>query len=488
MSFYIQISDDQKFSEIFEMKISQKEGELATAKIKVLNDFNFSYIRDKCVSIMMDDEVLFVGKALPYPDYTDNKFAYIQFIANYNDNFDKLMGEFEKAEQYNPLFVKRPHDAKEITEAAPVRFYFDKKSGEVKISNIIDENYRYEITSNDYWLETMESRICRKPISKMNVSVVGQWIHDYEGSVNLFPIISSKFKEGKVNSFNNLERQWWRLPKSLPKSCYSITCSHIREIYPPGAPNSSTQFVINDEPVRFKRFWFDGILDLRWHYRQKIEETMYFSITNGSANNNLEKSVQFRLGAIDTSKNFGSFFTTEEGCKSLSDAARRAFNYVLSAQRNIEVSICGSLEKLRHITVNDSVLVRHHSFDGGYVIGKVVHTLIAISDKKQYVKLKIAACQNNVKLQAEKLNDFFKKHFDIDEEKSITAGDIVEDITINNPPEFQMSTLAHNTASSVNELKYFLLQVPTSIKIKLKNLNTVRNKQKVYHLPVPIVV
>ena len=469
---FLKIEGREDFYEIFDLEISHKEGELALATVVVAENC-WHMCQGDVVRIMSDDDVLFCGKPLSFPKKIDDVFVQLRFVATCGD-YEHLVDKFRKSDDCLPELSENCDVAKELTEIFPCRFCFDRSTSVVKIDNILPDKDCIEIDKNAYWERSLRIQNNREPISRINVSVDAQWIQECRGMTDLYPIIAQHFEKGFINSLNNLQRQWWRMSKSLPKSCYTVVHSHIQEYFPPYVPIREN-FNVAGKDVYIKRFWFRGILDLRWHYRQKIREKINFSI-NGNCDG-VEKNLHFHLGKLDIDQANSSYFGSDRGKKILANVAKRAINHMIASNRNIEVSLRGDFDKLSNITIGDSVKLEVKS---GFIVGKVVKYRAKCTSDTRFVELKIASTSRTVELPD--CQQYFEKNVPKCDDKPISVDDIVEKVVVNNPPELQIASARHVQNETIADLKRLIVSIPTSIRVKLKNLNVVKCLEKTINI------
>lgn len=468
MSVYLRTPGRSDCHEIFQLEISQKEGELATATVMLKSDFNTDGLHE--ATIMYGNNILLKGEIHETPSRTSSMFTVVRVISHFKkEQIQKIASDFCASNNYNKELANG--NMNDVTEEHPARFFFSRTSGDVKLSNIVDAEYKHDIRMEDYWSSSIKTM--NEPLSKVNMHVTAQWIQERSGMIDVFQIIANLFPEKRVNSLNNLKNQWWQLSRSLPKSCYSIGMFKIKRAYPSNLPHSCS-FNVNKEPVKLKRFWFDGIFNLHWHYRQKIEETLNFTLNNHTSNNGTEKNIYIKLNELTISKSNSSFFESKSGEKIVRSVARRAFNHMLAKQRNTKIEICGKFEKLYNITVDDTVRIQNKD---KYIIGKVVQTTIKMTGDQRFVKLKISTCLQNIKLPNIKYET---------KDCSDTTSNIIEDISVENPPSFQIDSTRHMNFKDIQELKSHLVSIPTKIRIKLKNLNTVKCLKKTVYMEATV--
>lgn len=493
--------------EIFNIKIIEKIGHSAVTEVKV--EYAFAkYLLTRCskyVSIWVDvsrrEKIIVRGKIFKEYSVDQDGYVTIKIISNYGKvmrNLEEILEDYKQNPLYSGYMCTEDRFS-QIIDNRPYDFYYDKSTGNVALSNRISTKYKTVIKPEDHFPEIMKIKFRKPPIRKINVSIDAEWVQENSGTVNLYPIICSHFNENVINSYTNITRQWRRIERSLPKSCYSVLNSEIREIpCPQGRDSCSRFFPISDKrKIIFKRFWFKGNLDLAWQYRQKQNETVEFSVINFVENqvkidgNDIkkcstkfvqekyyqipERNLHMKISIKKMQNNsVKSFFKTKEGQGVILNLASRAYSILAASESDIEVTLFGSFPKFADITVDDAVKIFDKRFENGFFIGKVETIESEISSERQICKIKLWGRSSEI--QTADYDGFMKSvenrvNFDEDNLLHISLEDVVKSVDVRNLPDTQISALSETSYKTAKDITATLAKMPTIIKVNLNNLN-----------------
>lgn len=493
--------------EIFDIRILEKIGHSAVTEIKTEPAFA-KYLLTRCskyisveVKTSQKWKIIVRGKIFKASSVDQDGYVTIKIISNYGKimrNLEKILEDYKQ----NPLYSEhmRTEDIfAQIIDNRPYDFYYDKSNGNVALSNRVSTEYKTVIKPADHFPEIMRIKFRKPPIRKINVSIDAEWVQENSGTVNLYPIICSYFKENIINSYTNITRQWRRIERSLPKSCYSVLNSEIREIScPQGRVSHSCFFPLQDKrKIAFKRFWFKGNLDLAWQYRQLQRETVEFSVLNYNKNklktdvnefkkcssNFLkenycqipERDLHLKLSIKKMQNNsVKSFFKTKEGQGVILNSASRAYSILAASESDIEVTLFGPFPRFADITVNDTIKIFDKRFENGAFIGSVETIESEISYERQICKMKLRG--RSSKKQTANYDVFMKSvedsiNFSDDNLLHISLDDVVKSVDVKNLPDTQISVLSESLHKNVKDITANLAKMPTIIKVNLNNLN-----------------
>ena len=190
------------------------------------------------------------------------------------------------------------NDPTESLEASSDLFYWCRKTGEVKLSNIFWGNQKLELGEKHYY-DSLQLRLGEPPLSAVDVSLTIEWLHRYRGETDISSLIKARFREGLINTLSgqDLEAKWWRNNEKVGRSGYWISKSSLREIKPhytgnlnlypqvsepiwisPHDPAFGSQKPSEPKQMRIKRSWYKAIVTLGWIFRQKRREKMHFTL------------------------------------------------------------------------------------------------------------------------------------------------------------------------------------------------------------------
>jgi hypothetical protein len=130
---------------IFELSISQKEGEVALAKLLVPTTHAFAGICKKALIVQSQDGVdkpLFIGRQVSFPRRVQVDVSEIELCAAPDDAHAKLHSLTEQLklyEPYNPLFFNEEDTSpSNYLEATPKLFHWNRVTGNVTVSSIFE--------------------------------------------------------------------------------------------------------------------------------------------------------------------------------------------------------------------------------------------------------------------------------------------------------------------------------------------------------------
>jgi hypothetical protein len=296
---------------VFNLKIFQKEGELAIAEFSVLNPKTglIGPSRRKCCYISYQDQhqshVLFKGILIGMPIKMEGELVRLQFIAAAEDHpkqLQKLYQTLKIAPFFDDLFVDEcNHDEPvEALEARPALYYFCRKTGDIRLSELFEGTSHIDV-GTDFYRDSLKVEVGQLPLSAVEVILSAEWKQQAEGCHDLSSIIAAQFPEGLVNTLTgrDLTARWWKSGERIGQSGYWIEESELEEVIPPSTgglnlypktslavwqarrDHASLESVTPESrPVRFKRSWFKPTLKIGWNYRQKRQEKLYFTLNH----------------------------------------------------------------------------------------------------------------------------------------------------------------------------------------------------------------
>lgn len=493
MNFYIKYSNDfereivskvnyeLKTDEIFSLQIAQKSGAYAWAEVTLSINAAKDIYNGKyntitiCATEHDKEECVFIGKVLSNSFKINNGMAIFKVLNKSNNQLQQLKSILEnfKKEHLYTEYLNQNGEYAQIIDNQPYDFYYNKSNNSVKLSNIIDKNNIITITDNDHFSDIMKIQNVRKNISKINVSIACNWTQIKAGEQDILPIIASKFPSGIINSYTNIEKYWRYFEKKLNKGIYKIENACLYKL--PLKDSVSNFFQAQDgKKIAFKHFWFDGRLNISWEYTQKRLENIEFSIENpNNYKDSIEKDliININLGTLKVNNDY--FSNTYDGNKIITSMASRAFSSIFALNRNTHVTITGEYSKLKNITVDSTIKIISKRFLNNFFIGKVVQTETEIKPEVRLCKIQLLGNEYGFdQFDYQKfMRNFMQKIETIKkiDDKNI-IDDIIENIEIRNPPEFQIESLKKNIHKDSKQIIQRLSKIPTFIKVNLRQL------------------
>ncbi len=351
-------------------------------------------------------------------------------------------------------------------------------------------------------------RLGEAPLAGVNVELQAEWVQRAYGEFNLYPKIAEKFSQGKVNSLTptQLVTNWPKVgdkigpEKTRKKSGYQIIHSHLEavpalntgvlKLYPSLSPEISIE--PGTKPLRLKQSWFKGELWVDWVYRQKRQETVYFTLHHHTQLEGrirpCHKSLKIKLQKIeellpDTS--CASFFHTDRGKKAIEHAIERARAYLAGTARCIEVELQTPFEAACDITLDDTVILKGDYIPNGSLRGKVTEYRLEATETQKlvWIRLSVAAgsqmavsynpegSQTLSGISYHPYGDQAVKQGLIDPE-TLHIDDFVKFIEVKGESKDQIEYLKHHPHKSRTNLQSLLAENPTTIEIELLDLRT----------------
>ncbi|RZI46569.1 hypothetical protein [Candidatus Finniella inopinata] len=401
---------------IFKLTISQKEGEVALARLLVPAG---APVRGSWAVISCEDQngkvtMLFQGQPLGFPRSFNQDFAEIELSAEPKDAATQLEGvasTLKVAPFYDELFVEPGDDNPvSVLEARPELFCWDRCAGTLGLSNLFEGRRRLDLSE---WVlaDSLKIGLGDVPFDGIEVEVRAEWLQRAHGEFNLFPKIAGQFSSGQINTLtpNALVRAWPKVgdrlgpEKSRKKSGYQVTRSFLEKINPPrtGAlslyPTLSPEFPLGPDrkPMRLKRSWFKGELWLDWQYRQKRTEVACFTLHHDfqlkGRIRRRHKKLKIQLQNVEgcLPEGSASFFQTSRGKQAIAHGIEMAKAYLAGTARCIEVEFQVPFERALDIGLDDSVVLRGGFIPGGALEGKVMEYRLEVNDQERVVLVRL---------------------------------------------------------------------------------------------------
>ena len=308
-------------------------------------------------------------------------------------------------------------------------------------------------------------------------------------------------------------------------------------------PLTSEKFSLQSNPkippreVMFKRFYMKGKMLCGWNYRQKRTEVVDVNVVNEKSPQGREKNIFIKLGAIQlnqscpywqpyfayrveekvqrdgkifqctsahvseenfdedkwkflqkipdalTNNSVDSFFETSRGKNAIKYAIQKAIALINFSSRYVEISFTVPIAHCFDLTLDDQVTIHDEKFPGGKISGKVIKTKFFADSQTRKMDVSIACCPVGfVDEYLEKLNEYCDAIKIKTDSCCPAPTDIVKEIEIQNPPEFQEKVLRETPAKNVEDLTSALRHHATKIKISLHPINVVREIVNKIHL------
>lgn len=297
--------------EILSLSLTEREGDFPLASIEISNPYIVSVqpFQKKWCYISCDlgegIEVLFKGKICSVPHYRHGQTVVLNFTAQPSDWEERLQilhQSLKVSRFWDPLFVSEENqdDPLESLEARSELFFWCRKTGSVKLSDLFWGSHKIDFSENHFY-DGLKIHMGELPLTALHVSISVEWVQKYRGETDLSPLLRSHFRDGLINTLTgeDLKKKWWKSGEKIGKSGYWISKSTLKEVipHPTGElnlylPLSDPIWVSPEDPAhgkdkpsqpqqtQLKRSWFKVNLVLGWIYRQKRCEKIQFTLNH----------------------------------------------------------------------------------------------------------------------------------------------------------------------------------------------------------------
>lgn len=430
---YFAMVDDEDFDPIiharedlhvFDLKISQSEGEFAKAALEILNP-NIGFLdpsRKKRIYISCDvgdlhPKLLFSGRIIAYPSDLSSEFVTIEYLAQPNDWVDvqdDFIQTLKVSPYYNELFIapEERNEPHEVLSSYSSLIYWDRSSNEIKLSDFIQGESVIDIGENIFF-DTLSTSFGDPPINRILLNIEAQWRQIGVGEVDVEKGIRETFENSSIPSPqintltpNTFENGWRRI--RIPKGYtaiendliavannFGLTQSNLKSgiATVDGNVYKTSQSIPINAPrtCSVPRIWYAARLKLLAEYLQKRRENVVLELNCSTQDYTLGEDVVEELslriqdpvssinGAVlDPRKS--SFFLnddftifTDYGKDAIEYGLLRARARLIKGARSVEVSFDCPIDDVIDITCDHTIKFSDDRSPGTDTFGKVVN-------------------------------------------------------------------------------------------------------------------
>lgn len=423
--------------EVFDLKISQSEGEFAKAVLEIKNPGIglLSPVRKQYIFISCDFEgnvvPLFFGRVSGFPTGFFLETITLEYIAqpsNWIATQEAFLETLKVAPYYNVLFssVDKRSDPSEILASRNALLHWDRfPNGGISLSDIVQGSSTIDLGQNIFF-DSLKTTIASTPLDHINGSIEVQWTQNGVGEVDAGFAITQAFTGHKINTLTPIafEAAWKGV--TIP-SGYIVKQSALNPIISgipssslksPSVVVSSTFFPTKDggvgvttRSVSVPRVWYTGILKLTASYSQKRRELLSFTLSATTQQFSLSTSnfeaQDYKLQDPTASSqgtilnpNQPTFFydhtthiLTAYGQAAIENALLRARARLVKAARIVEVGFETEINSLDilNITCDKSIHIEHDKLPSGKMRGKVIGYELHFSDIEQLASITLGS-------------------------------------------------------------------------------------------------
>lgn len=426
--------------QVFDLKISQSEGEFARAQLEIPNPGMglLSPTRKQYIFISCDfdgDVVpIFAGRVIGFPTDFGTETVTVEYIAQsatWATDQTTFLNTLKVAPYYNVLFTELDErdDPVEILATRSALLYWSRfPGGGISLSDIVQGTATVDL-GDDILFDSLSTNIGDPPLKRIDGTIEVQWSQTGLGEVDVGTKIRDEFVNTggaptpEINSLTPLafEAGWkgvdvptgYSIKQSILTSTISsfgLTAPYLKsdttvvssEFFP---KENGGPFVPRTTHV--PRVWYNGILKLNAMYEQKRKEILSFSLVSETQEFSLSsesfETMSFKLQdpteAAQTSilnPNNPTFFyapithiLTSYGEDVIENALLRARARLIKSARAVETNFetaVSSLDILQ-LTCDHSVRIVDDRVPGGALRGKVLGYNFHFSATDQLVEI-----------------------------------------------------------------------------------------------------
>ncbi len=524
--------------EIFSLKIVQREGSFATARVVIkTKKLEHKFAR---IGIEKNGKIktIFRGKLISFPLSYDDSVMTIEILSEPSDYQEQLQDFIKKNREmydaknpkiiFDDLFFSEKDNPTIFLEGSSKIFYWNMSTGKLSLSDINRGEKIFEISKQDILKNSVQIKLAREPYGEIRLNLSASWTQKVYGYINLMPMIAQQFRFNRLNSFTNLAPYF----RNSSQNGYSLIFNNVKAINPNGGgilnrfPEVSSPIKIKnnhyEKSVKFRRFYFDGKFVLGWEYHQKRTENVCLSIRD--KNHSRRKDISIKLGAIQLSKNYPrwyAFANYQRADRIIYDGWIYECNVPHNSNENFDETKWQKIKRVPDALENDQ-LSSFFATDRGksairYALRKAAALVnfsrryvtinfsldankfpeISVNDSIKFLDLypqpatakviqtKLILNEKNrlmnisVGYSPDNITDIFElvENYNLEinqDEDQIEISDIVKNISIENDPESQENLLTSQTFSSESAAINFLKKHPTKIHVDLHPISQKR--------------
>lgn len=295
------VEDEQ----VFDLSISQGEGEFATAEIEIVNPHVplLTTGRKSYCFISRDGTLLFAGRLVGFPSHTDAEILKLEFIArpaNWQSAQDTLVQSLKTLPYFDPIAFDDPGtvDPADVLEARSGMLHWNRATGACTLSDIVSGSL-IDFGSKAFD-DSIEFDISAPPLTSVSVSVSAEWEQVAIGYFDVHQLIQDHFPSRFISTLtgDDFESSWPSAGASVgSETGYTWSYSRLAQAYNPGfsgiyPPVARVLVQTSEDPsfdpmvdddlesryVEIERKYYNAELGVRAEYRQRRQESVSFTL------------------------------------------------------------------------------------------------------------------------------------------------------------------------------------------------------------------
>jgi hypothetical protein len=390
---------------LLDLKIHQKEGEVASARLVVPQGVPFP--SDRWITLwyrnQQRDVPLFRGRPVGIPSVLNEYTKKVELLAIPVDADQQHQSLIEtlKTEGYvDGRFIDATHrfNPSEYLEATPQLFCYHRVTHRITLSTLF-EGRETLVLKDQILSDGLVFRLTDSPLSGVRLILSKEWVQTAEGDINVMPLLKACFSKGLINTLTprSLLDTWPQTGQLLGRSGYAVVHSSLSKIQPnrlgyEGGFYPTVTPLIQGE--RFERFWLEGDLAVSWQYRQRRREIVTVDVDQEtqllSVQAKAPRVIRLGLHPGEGEEVQERFFDTPQGQSALRHALKIAQCHLAYSARAAELTVEIPFEEGLGLHLDQSAEVHHDSLPGKKVRGKMVAYALEITKGKALASVRIA--------------------------------------------------------------------------------------------------
>ncbi len=474
---------------VIHLDIKQKEGEIATARLHLPID-QVAMISGSWawISVQTHDQIvpLFQGHRVGPLDYETGHVAVITLQAIPPDWREQTDHQVSLLPESSVCFEEDDHPLASL----PLIWHFHPTTHEVSLQGLMSGTSTLEM-NQQIIRDSFQQKLAFYPFESITVEVVAEWIQEREGTINLLPLINCRFPNGIISTLTpqSLIQTWPKEGMWVKRSGYFITKSHLEVVPPPSTgglnvyPTLTKKITIDGHPLRFRRYWLSGVLEMDWQYRQKRRQKVVFIVKHDhqhvrQGQGESKKIVlKVRLDDPSVSQNsMDSYFDTPAGKSAILKAFHKSTCFLAASARNLRFKWWMPFNGL--VTLDQMVRFKH-PFHDQWIEGKLVEYSHRFTIKGWLTQLTVAVTAGIQEVEFPQTLEIVPEHpvQGSLEEDCLGFEDFVEYLEIRNGVEEQIRYLQETGLPQVP---------PTQITLIMKDLRSKSCLEQVLKVATPL--
>jgi len=450
--FFAMVDDGDVFDEnihsvedlqVFDLEISQAEGEFARASLEILNPEEGLLAAARKPRIFISCErtpetpndivLMFAGRILALPTEFAGETVRLDYLAQPEDwaaTQDTLIQGLKVAPYYNELFIapearNEPH---EVLSAYSSLLHWNRATGDLTLSDFIEGSTVIDVGS-EFFEDSLAPTFGDPPINQIALSIEAQWEQIGIGEVDVAEALRLQFTNTAIATpqINTLTpdsfQEAWKAVK-IPTGYTQVEANLYPVANSFGLTNANLRSGLatvdggdyltgegfdtgGNRQCSVPRVWYKGKLTLLAEYRQKRRETMTAIVNCLTQDYSvgadivevLDLRIQDPVAAVNGAvldPSYPTFFLTTDTLD-FSTYGQAAVEYGLlrcdarlkKGARTVEISFDGTIDDFLEVSCDHTVHIEDDRLPNTHARGKVISYNLKISDTVQVASITI---------------------------------------------------------------------------------------------------